>query len=89
MCGALFWVSGGEWECMGHYFGRVRVGGALFWVGGGGWGWGGVSGDEWGWVGVGALFDNAPIQSIFLVHTFSKGNSLATALQAFFLTSLR
>ena len=40
MCGALFWVSGGEWECMGHYFGRVRVGGALFWVGGGGW-------DEW------------------------------------------
>ena len=48
-----------------------------------------MNGGEWGCGGVGTLFDNAPIQSIFLVHTFSKGNSLATALQAFFLTSLR
>ena len=48
MCGALFWVSGGEWECMGHYCGWVRVGGTLFWVGGGRWGNNLV---EWGWVG--------------------------------------
>ena len=51
----LFWVGGGEWGCMGHYFGRVGLGGALFWVGGSGWenilvewGWVGMSGDEWG-----------------------------------------
>ena len=31
-------MGGGEWECMGYYFGRVRVSGALFWVGGGDWG---------------------------------------------------
>ena len=35
--GTLFWVGGGEWECMGHYFGCVRVSRTLFWVGGGGW----------------------------------------------------
>ena len=53
--GTLFWVGGGEWGCMGHYFGRVELGGALFWVGGSGWenilvewGWVGMSGDEWG-----------------------------------------
>ena len=26
----LFWVDGGEWGCMGQYFGRVGVSGALF-----------------------------------------------------------
>ena len=36
MGGTLFWVSGGEWGCMGHYFGWVRVGGSF--VGGGGGG---------------------------------------------------
>ena len=33
----LFWVGGGEWRCMGHYFGWVGVVGALFWADGGGW----------------------------------------------------
>ena len=29
-------VSGGDCGCMGHYFGRVGVGGKIFWLGGGG-----------------------------------------------------
>ena len=50
---------------MGHYFGKVRVGGALFWEGGGRWGivlggWG----DGWGRVRVVALFDNAQKNTI-------------------------
>ena len=32
----LFWVGGGEWGCMRHYFGWVGVGRALCWVSGGG-----------------------------------------------------
>ena len=39
--GALFWVSGGGWRCMGHYF---------RWVGGDKWEW---VGDFFGWVWVG------------------------------------
>ena len=30
--GTLFWVAGGEWGCLMHYFL-----GNFFWVGGGGW----------------------------------------------------
>ena len=38
VCGALFWVSGGEWGLAGNYLGSVGVGGKIFWMGGGGWG---------------------------------------------------
>ena len=34
----LIWVVGGDWECMGHYFEWVGLGGKIFWMGGGGWG---------------------------------------------------
>ena len=36
--GALFWVGGVRWGCMGHYFGWVGVGGKTFWVSGHEWG---------------------------------------------------
>ena len=44
--GALFWVDGGEWGWMEHYFGRFGVSEYFGWVGVGGvgWGWVGVSG---------------------------------------------
>ena len=44
--GTLFWEGGGEWGCMGNYFGYVGVSGAnwgiilggwICWVGGGEW----------------------------------------------------
>ena len=38
MYGALFWIDGGEWGWVGHYFGSLGVSGRIFWVGGGGWG---------------------------------------------------
>ena len=38
MYGTLFWVDGGEWEWVWHYFGLVGVGGDE-------WSWVRVSGD--------------------------------------------
>ena len=42
---ALFWVRGGEWGCMGHYFGSVGhyfrglgIGAKIFWAEVAGWG---------------------------------------------------
>ena len=53
--GSLFWVTGGEWGFMGHYFGWLELGGALFCVSGvewenilGRWGWLEMSGGGWG-----------------------------------------
>ena len=55
--GALFWVGGGKWGWVGHYFG---------WLGGcGGGGGGGVGGGGGGgWVVVGALFDHAQLNPV-------------------------
>ena len=39
--GALFWLGGCGWWCMGHYFGWLRRGE---------WGWGIILGG-WGWMG--------------------------------------
>ena len=59
---ALFRVGGGEWECIGHYFGCVGVGGKIFWVGG----------DEWVWVSCLIMLDSNTI----LKFPISKGFSV-------------
>ena len=33
--GTLFWLNGGDWAWVWHYFRWVGVGGKIFWVGGG------------------------------------------------------
>ena len=47
--GALFWVGGGGWHCMGHYFGWVDDEQDIILGGWRGWGWMRMSGGEWKW----------------------------------------